>query len=135
MQDCPHPPNASRRERGAAAEALAAEYLERHGLVVIARNLRCKGGELDLICLDGEVLVIVEVRVRRNSDFGGAADSVTPHKQRKLIRAAQYHWQRRPDWQARIVRFDVIAVDGGSGDSGGDSGGIAWIKDAFYLTT
>jgi putative endonuclease len=126
MQMQPKVPAPSRRERGAAAEALAGEYLERHGLVVIARNLRCRAGELDLVCLDGEMLVIVEVRLRTRSAFGGAAGSVTSHKQRKLIRAANYHWQRRREWQVRTVRFDVIAVDGGSGEPT-----ITWIKDAF----
>jgi putative endonuclease len=125
-------PNAqsSRRARGAAAEALAGSYLERHGLIVIARNLRCRAGELDLVCLDGEVLVIAEVRLRARSDFGGALGSITPHKQRKLIRAAQYHWQRRPAWRARRARFDVIAIDSGSGGVV-----ITWIKGAFCSTT
>jgi putative endonuclease len=126
MQAPPQTTALSRRERGAALEALAGAYLERQGLVVIARNLRCRAGELDLVCLEGEVLVIVEVRQRTRSDFGGAAASVTPKKQRKLIRAARYHWQRRPEWHARTVRFDVIAVEG--------DGAISWIKDAFCST-
>ena len=79
---------------GQDAEHLAARYLESRGLVIIARNLRFKVGELDLVCLDDLVLVIVEVRQRRNDDFGGALASITHWKQRKLIRAAQCFLQR-----------------------------------------
>jgi putative endonuclease len=117
----------SNLQRGAAAEALAADYLQTQGLSVIARNLRCRAGELDLVCLDGEVLVIVEVRQRGRADFGGAAASVTRRKQRKLIRATQFHWQRRREWRARLLRFDVIALQGGPNGTSE----IAWIKDAF----
>jgi putative endonuclease len=113
---------------GAAAEDRAAVFLQDHGLSVIARNLRCKGGELDLVCLDGEVLVIVEVRLRSRADFGGAASSVTAHKQRKLIRATRYFWQREPTWRTRIMRFDVVAMQIATPDAAPK---IDWIKDAF----
>jgi len=74
--------------------------------------------------------VIVEVRHRATSDFGGALASVTRRKQRKLIRAAQFHWQRRPAWRARLLRFDVIAVHGRP------DGTLCmeWIRDAFRAT-
>lgn len=114
-------------ERGAAAESLAAAYLENQGLVIIARNLRCKAGELDLVCLDGQVLVIVEVRLRTRIDFGGALASVTRNKQQRLIRATQYFWQRQPHWRSRILRFDVLGLRG-QPDAAHE---ISWIKDAF----
>jgi putative endonuclease len=114
-------------ERGAAAETQAAEFLESQGLAVIARNLRCRAGELDLVCLDRELLVIVEVRQRSGCDFGDALQSVTIRKQRKLIRATRFHWQRRPEWRARLMRFDVVALQ----DRADGSRTITWIKDAF----
>ncbi len=114
-------------QRGAAAEAFATEYLQTQGLKLVARNLRCKAGEIDIVCLDHEVLVIVEVRQRDRSDFGGALASVTRRKQRKLIRATQFHWQRQPEWRARVLRFDVIALQARS-DGGHE---LTWIKDAF----
>ena len=77
--------------------------------------------------MDGETLVFVEVRQRARSDFGGALASVTPAKRRKLLRTALFHWQRRKEWQGRVLRFDVIAVDG---EPDGTTH-IAWIKDAF----
>jgi putative endonuclease len=121
---------ASHLERGAAAETLAAEYLQSQGLVIVARNLRCKAGELDIVCLDGGVLVIVEVRQRSGRDFGGALASLTPRKLRKLVRAASFHWQRRPDWHARVLRFDVVTLQ--SEPNG--SAALAWVKDAFRAT-
>ena len=117
-------------ECGAAAEAAAAEYLQAQGLLVLARNLRCRAGELDLVCLDGAVLVIVEVRHRATSDFGGALASVTRRKQRKLIRAALFQWQRRPAWRARMLRFDVLAVHGRADGARR----MEWIRDAFRAT-
>jgi len=117
-------------ECGAAAEAAAAHYLQTQGLLVLARNLRCRAGELDLVCLDDGVMVIVEVRHRATSEFGGALASVTRRKQRKLIRATEFHLQRLPAWRARALRFDVIGVqfrpDG--------TAGMIWVKDAFRVT-
>jgi putative endonuclease len=112
---------------GAAAEALAAEYLKSQGLILLARNLRSRCGELDLVGLDGEVLVIVEVRQRGSRDFGGALASVTRRKQRRLIRAARFEWQRRPAWRTRTVRFDVVALQGRLDGTPA----FEWIKDAF----
>jgi putative endonuclease len=112
----------STRERGTSGEDLAAAYLEQQGLKIIARNLSCKVGELDLVCLDHEILIIVEVRLRAHPDFGGALASVTRTKQLKVIRAAQYQWQRTPEWRTRRMRFDVIAIQGSD---------MLWIKDAF----
>lgn len=115
---------------GAAAEALAAVYLEARGMVIIARNLRCRTGELDLVGFDGGVLVIVEVRLRRHRQFGGAPASVTQCKQRRLIRATQFQWQRQPEWRRYPLRFDVVALHG----SINGVHEIQWIKDAFRAT-
>jgi putative endonuclease len=116
--------------QGMAAEQLAAQYLQERGLTVIARNLRCKGGELDLICLDEGVLAIVEVRQRGHAAFGGALGSVTPRKQRKILRAARYFLARKPPWRRLAVRFDVFAVEGRLDGAHR----IHWVKDAFRAT-
>jgi putative endonuclease len=118
---------ASTLATGAAAEARAAEHLQNQGLLIIARNLRCKAGEIDLVGLDGEILVIIEVRLRTRVDFGGASASVTWRKQRKLIRATQFFWQRDAAWRIRPLRFDVIALQ----QCPDGSEHIVWIKDAF----
>jgi putative endonuclease len=117
-------------ESGAAAEAAAADYLQTRGLQVLARNLRCRAGELDLVCLHESVIVIVEVRHRTSSGFGGALASVTWRKQRKLIRATEYFRPRQPAWHARALRFDVIAVQGRPDGTHE----MHWIRDAFRVT-
>jgi putative endonuclease len=117
-------------ECGAAAEAAAAHYLQTQGLLVLAQNLRCRAGELDLVCQEGGVIVIVEVRHRATSDFGGALASVTWRKQRKLIRATEFLRLSRPEWRARALRFDVIAVQGRPDGTHE----FDWIRDAFRVT-
>jgi putative endonuclease len=118
------------RRRGDAAEALAVEFLASQGLALIARNLRCKAGELDLVCTDGAVLVFVEVRQRSRSDFGGALASVTWRKRRKLIRAARFWLRASPAWRSHRMRFDVVGVHGAP--EAPDE--VLWIRDAFRAT-
>jgi putative endonuclease len=110
--------------RGAAAESLAADFLTGRGLVVLARNVRCKGGEIDLVCRDGAVLVLVEVRQRTRADFGGAVASVNAAKRRRIVRTARYVLQRCGAWRNGYVRFDVLGVQG-------QERAIEWVKDAF----
>ena len=115
---------------GQCAEDIAALYLAARGLELLARNVRCKAGEIDLVCREGATLVLIEVRQRARADFGGALASVGVPKRRKLIRAARFFLKTRPAWRRRIVRFDVVAVQG---DPCG-AHEIAWIKDAFRAT-
>ncbi len=114
-------------QRGVAAEQLAANYLQVRGLKILGRNLRCKAGELDLVCLDAGALAIVEVRQRESSQFGGALASVTGAKQRKVIRAAQFFLKREPRWKNLAIRFDVLAIEG----LPDGAHRIEWVKDAF----
>ena len=118
------------RQRGRAAEDLAAAYLKSRGLELIARNVRCKAGELDLVCLEGALLVIVEVRQRTRDDYGGALASVTCRKKSKIIRAARFMLQSSPALRRRRVRFDVIGLQGAPHREAQ----IIWIKDAFRAT-
>lgn len=100
----------SRQVAGSEAEDVALAHLQRNGLQLVERNFLCRGGELDLVMIDGATLVFVEVRKRSSRQFGGAAASITPAKQQRLIRAAQHFLQRYR--QAPACRFDVIAIDG-----------------------
>ena len=118
---------AAHLESGARAEQRALAYLEVHGVRILARNLRCRRDELDIVGWDGDTVALIEVRQRRSRDFGGALASVTAHKQRKLIRAARYLLQRDARLRGRRLRFDVIAVEGRP-DGAHE---IVWIKDAF----
>jgi putative endonuclease len=117
-------------ERGTDAENRAARFLEARGLRLLARNLRCRSGELDLVCLDGETLVIVEVRLRVRTDHGDALASVTRRKQQRIIRATRFHWQRRAGWRSRRLRFDVVGLR----STGDGAWAVEWIRDAFRAT-
>lgn len=112
--------------RGAAAEQQAADWLQRRGLRVIERNARSRFGELDLLALDGETLVIVEVRARAPSRFGGAAETVDARKQGRILRSTQDWLLRHPEHARRAVRFDVLAIDGATPQ---------WIRGAFDAGT
>lgn len=96
----------------------------------MGRNLRCKVGELDLVCLDAGVLAVVEVRLRGGLEFGGPLASVTWDKQRKIIRAAQFFLRREPRWRGLAIRFDVLAIEGRPDGAHR----IHWVKDAFRET-
>ncbi|WP_348693341.1 YraN family protein [Duganella fentianensis] len=98
------------QQLGQQGEDRALAYLQQQGLQLLERNFRCKVGELDLIMQHGAVLVFVEVRQRASHRYGGAAASVTPAKQRRLLRAAQYFLLRYAALPP--CRFDLLAIDG-----------------------
>ncbi len=112
---------------GKNAEDLAAEFLERQGLLVLLRNYRRKSGELDVVARDGDVLVVVEVRTRSTESFGGAAASIDGWKQHKIVRATTQLLQQRKDLALLRVRFDVIVIHG----AGAAEPKIEWLKHAF----
>ncbi|GAB3245050.1 YraN family protein [Chitinimonas naiadis] len=96
--------------KGAAAEQRAANFLTERRVRIVARNWRCRLGEIDLICDDAGTLVFVEVRSRSAQRFGDAATSITPSKQAKLIATAQLYLatlKRTPP-----CRFDAVLIDG-----------------------
>ena len=105
---------------GAQAEVLAAEYLQGRGLRLLQRNYRCRLGEIDLVMADGPVLVFVEVRLRRNADFGGAAASITAAKRQRILRAARHYLSGRPE---PACRFDVVLLDALAAER------IEWIRE------
>jgi putative endonuclease len=108
---------------GDAKEQMACRYLQGQGLRLLARNHRCRHGEIDLIMRDADTLVFVEVRYRSSQRFGGAAQSVDAHKQRRLAAAAGHYLQGHPS--PLPCRFDVLAI--GVGDR------IDWIRHAFSI--
>ena len=108
---------------GRYGEEVAAAHLVAAGLTIVARNWRCRAGEVDIVAMDGDVLVVCEVKTRRSVGFGTPLDAVTPAKAARLRRLA-FHWlaeQRcegsdaamsNTDGFARYteVRFDVVSV-------------------------
>lgn len=110
----------ARQIQGQAGEDSALDYLMRNGMTLVERNFRCRGGEIDLIMGQHDVLVFVEVRRRADNRHGGAAASVTASKQARLIFAAQVYLQRYRSPPA--CRFDVVAIDGTA---------LTWLKNAI----
>ncbi|WP_027350884.1 YraN family protein [Halotalea alkalilenta] len=115
----------NRRADGQQMEALAAAHLVRAGLVEVARNQHARGGEIDLVMRDGDVLVFVEVRHRRSTRFGSALESVTETKRRRLRLAARVYLQRNR--LSCACRFDVVGITGRAPDALR----FDWIKAAF----
>ncbi|HTX60360.1 MAG TPA: YraN family protein [Verrucomicrobiae bacterium] len=96
--------------KGRAGEDRAAAFLAENGYRVLARNVRLPGAEIDAIALDGSTLVVVEVKRRDSSAFGGALSAVDARKRERLRRAAAEYAQTVAP--AAKIRFDVVAVDG-----------------------
>lgn len=112
---------------GSHTERSAEALLQGQGLTTVARNYRCKAGEIDLIMLDQDYLVFVEVRLRSNTAYVSALESVDRRKQNKLIRSAQLFLQQHPQYSQHFCRFDVVASD----HSSAIAHQLLWIKDAF----
>lgn len=108
---------------GADAESLALTHLRERGLQLIARNFRCRGGELDLVMQDRGTLAVIEVRQRSHRGFASAAESVDRRKQQKIIQATQLFLLQHPQYEPWPLRFDVVALDG--------RGQLDWIPNAF----
>ncbi|MSQ58952.1 MAG: YraN family protein [Betaproteobacteria bacterium] len=106
---------------GSGAEDEALAFLRGKGLRLLERNYRCRFGEIDLIMNEGTTLVFVEVRMRKNASFGGAAESITVRKQKRIIAAARHYLS-----QSQVLprcRFDAMLL--------GPNNSVDWIRDAF----
>ena len=108
---------------GAQAEMLAVQYLQQQGLKLIVQNYRGRFGEIDLIMRDGTTLVFVEVRLRRNTGFGGAAASIDVRKQQRIISTAQQYLAGLS--RVPACRFDVVLMD----DM--ETRNLQWVRNAF----
>lgn len=95
------------RDKGAYGESLVAEYLERLGWRIVARNLHFRFGEVDVVALAEKKLVLVEVKVKAGGGFGRAVEMITPQKQRTLLRLAKLLQTK----YNRPVRIDVVVID------------------------
>ena len=135
---CHAPDGTTRTTRavGARFEAHALAFLQRERLVLVARNVHCRGGEIDLVMRERDgTLVFVEVRARSWQGYGGAAASVGWQKQQRILRAARHflatslgtgtHRIDADGEGGRALppcRFDVVAFEGGR---------LVWLRDAF----
>ena len=115
---------------GHNAEYHACEHLKKQGLILLEKNFQCRFGEIDLIMQDNTCLVFIEVRYRKRTDYGSAADSISHKKQSKLIQTAHIYlkqsWQYNHHLQQAACRFDVVTLKG-------NFSSCLWIKSAFTL--
>jgi putative endonuclease len=116
-----------RLAQGQRWEAVAGEYLEDHGLVVLERGYRCRLGELDLVCREQSTLVIVEVRARGRKALAPAVFTIDHRKRTRIIQTTRHLLMRHAEWQNATLRFDVVAFD----DIDTTEPKIQWIKNAF----
>jgi putative endonuclease len=100
-----------RREDGFDGERRAEGYLRARGFRLVAANFLTRVGEIDLIMEDGDTLVFIEVKRRRNERYGEPEQSVTPGKIRRILKAALVFLHRH-GIQDRMIRFDVVILDG-----------------------
>jgi putative endonuclease len=96
--------------RGDAGEDLACAHLRARGMKVLARNYRCRSGEIDVVAEDRGTLVFVEVKERRGDTHGSAVEAVTAEKRRRVVRAARVYASTHGLSESPI-RFDVLAID------------------------
>ena len=118
----------NRTNKGRAAEEIACNHLKKNGLKLIDKNFYSRYGEVDLIMQDQETLVFIEVRYRKNLDYGGALESVTPSKQKKIQTTALFYMQKKGG--EHNTRFDVVAITG-TDINNQNKLSIEWIQNAF----
>lgn len=117
---------------GNLGEEAAVKAIKKQGYKVIERNYRTKMGEIDIIARDGEYTCFIEVRLRKNNDFGSPADTIDINKQRKIIRTAQYYAVTKKIYDTPM-RFDAVLINADA--KGGKLTNIKTeiIKNAFYI--
>ena len=99
-----------KKEEGNIGEALAEKYLKEKGYKILARNFFSPFGEIDLIALDGDVVVFVEVKTRSSNAFGSPIEAITPTKQSNMTKTASYFLQKNKIFDRVQTRFDGVSV-------------------------
>lgn len=126
---------------GAFAEELACQYLSAQGLTLLARNYRRRSGEIDLIMQEGDTLIFIEVRYRKQANFGHCLETICLRKQVKLIKTAQQYLRYAAISPETCCRFDVVAVFPSFksnpyknlNTSQHHTTQVEWIKNAFFM--
>lgn len=115
----------NRKEKGKLGEDVAFEFLKQHGLQVLAQNVRCPLGEIDLVGRDGKTLVFVEVKSRFAKGYGAPQELVSRTKQRRLTRLARWYLKQHR-LENQPARFDVVAISWQDARPE-----VTWIPNAF----
>lgn len=113
---------------GQRGEALAWNFLRKRGYSILEKNYRTRFGEVDIIAQKGGVLVFLEVKTRRDHQFGFPAESVDWRKQQKIIRVAEAYLQAK-GLENRAARFDILSITW----DGKSEPGFSLLEDAFTI--
>jgi len=97
---------------GREGEEQAARYFQGKGLAVVARNVRSKCGEIDLVVLDGDAVVFVEVKAWKTLGIEDLELSLTARKRRRIIETAKYFLASHREYNSMSVRFDIVFIGG-----------------------
>jgi putative endonuclease len=117
----------STQDKGQTSESFALQYLVDNGLQYLVKNYRNRQGEIDIILLEGDIHVFVEVKYRKNGQFGGAISAVTYKKTQKIKQCAKFYLQQEGLNEYNTpCRFDIIALEGDI-----NKPQISWLKNAF----
>lgn len=98
------------RQAGDSGEDLACKFLKKNGYKILKRNFNIRGGEIDVIAMDGQSLVFIEVKTRYGKEYGYAREAVTPWKLKYLQKAALFYIVKTK-WGGKPYRFDLVAID------------------------
>ena len=120
-------PPLSTKQIGQQKELQACDYLISQGLQLVTQNYQCKVGEIDIIMMDKDTLIFVEVRHRKQNNYGDGLESITRSKQCKLIKAAKYYLQVHKLGLTFPCRFDAVVTQQNANQR------FFWIKDAFWV--
>lgn len=117
----------NKKAYGKWGENKAKEYLLNLGYDLIVENWQNRFGEIDLILYDNDIVAFIEVKTRRNSNFGSAIESIDKRKQHQITKMAEMFLQYK-NWWDKIYRIDVIVIEGDN-----DLFNLKHIKNAIEL--
>lgn len=121
------PKDITTTDKGQITEGLAERYLAKQGLTLIEKNYHCRQGEVDLIMLEENTYVFIEVKYRKNKNFGGAIAAVSSSKQKKIKHCVTFYLhQAGLNEYNTSCRIDVVALEGDINHPN-----VNWIKNAF----
>ena len=116
----------NKRKVGSWYETLACEYLKESGAIILNRNFRARNGEIDIIAKDGNYTCFIEVKYRKDEEYGGPEAAVNMSKQRQICRVSGYYLLKKGFSSDIAIRYDVVAISGNEGTYK-----IKWHKNAF----
>ncbi len=112
----------NKREKKKKKEGVALSFIVKNGLEIVEKNFTGRNGEIDIVALDGNTLVFVEVKYRKNKNSGFAEEAVSKIKMRRIFLASMEYIKKKKIKESMAMRFDVIAINGED---------INWIKNSF----